>query len=370
MGYEVEFLPVGEGGSSGDAIVIRYGNLKAIPIQQRVIVIDGGYAETGERVVEHVKSTYKTNTVDLVVSTHPDNDHVGGLYEVVTELTVGELWMHRPWNHTQGTAKLYKNGNLTDAGISQKLRKALSTARELEAAALYRGVTINEPFTGRKDDGNAFLVIGPTETYYESLLPQFSCTPEALVQQILRNAGRSIIETAKAAYYTVADMWEWDGIDDNPTPTSAEHNSSVVSIFSWDGKYFLLTADAGIPALTGALNSLSPTWDLNKLTTVQVPHHGSRHNVGPTLLDRLLEPRLQAPLQKRTAFVSVGKEPLVKHPSWRVLNAFNRRGAPVWQQNGGTVTFHHEAPDRGLTPMAPQPFFTQVEEGESDEAAA
>jgi len=78
MGYEVDFLPVGED-KSGDAITLRFGNLHADPPQQFVMVIDGGYAETGETVVEYVRTHYKTNRIDLVVSTHPDQDHVGGV---------------------------------------------------------------------------------------------------------------------------------------------------------------------------------------------------------------------------------------------------------------------------------------------------
>lgn len=370
MGYEVAFLQVGDGGCGGDAIVIRYGNLLANPVQQRILVIDAGYADTGKAVVDHVKNVYKSNRVDLVLSTHPDNDHVGGLYEVVTELTVGELWMHRPWNHTRGTASLYKDGRLTDAGISAKLRKALSTARDVETAASRRGITIREPFTGRVDESQSLVVLGPTEAYYESLLPQMSCTPDSILEQAIRYAARGLMQKAKDAYYSVRESWERDGIDDNPTPTSAENNSSVVSLFGCDGKYFLFTADAGIPALTNALDALNPQWDLNQLFMVQVPHHGSRHNVGPTILDRMLGPKLSAPAKKRHAFVSVGKEPTTKHPSRRVLNAFTRRGATVWQHEGGTVTFHREAPPRNWNALTAQPFFSHVEDVEADSAVA
>jgi beta-lactamase superfamily II metal-dependent hydrolase len=370
MGYEVAFLQVGEGGCGGDAIVIRYGNLLANPIQQRIIVIDAGYADTGKAVVSHVKDVYKSDRVDLVLSTHPDNDHVGGLYEVVTELTVGELWMHQPWNHTRGTAGLYKDGRLTDAGISAKLRKALSTARDVETAALRRGITIREPFTGRRDETESLVVLGPTEAYYEALLPQMSCTPDSILEQVIRYATRGLTQKATDAYYSVRESWDRDGIHDDPTPTSAENNSSVVSLFGHDGKYFLFTADAGIPALTNALNALNPQWDLNQLFLVQVPHHGSRHNVGPTILDRMLGPKLPAPAKKRHAFVSVGKEPTTKHPSRRVLNAFTRRGATVWQHEGGTVTFHQGAPPRNWTALTAQPFFANVEDVEANSAVA
>jgi hypothetical protein len=73
MGYEIDFLPVGDGSKSGDAIALRYGNLASgDPNQQMVIVIDGGYTDDGEALVELIKTHYNTDYVDVVVSTHPD----------------------------------------------------------------------------------------------------------------------------------------------------------------------------------------------------------------------------------------------------------------------------------------------------------
>ena len=41
-GYEIDFRAVGEGERSGDAIVVRFGNLAGNRDQQFVMVIDGG----------------------------------------------------------------------------------------------------------------------------------------------------------------------------------------------------------------------------------------------------------------------------------------------------------------------------------------
>src|SRR5438105_4350699 len=105
MGYEVDFLPVGDGERSGDAIALRFGNLSGSRLEQTVMVIDGGYVESGEALVEHIKEYYKTDDVDIVVSTHPDADHAAGLAVVLEQLRVRVLWMHRPWNHTEDIAK-------------------------------------------------------------------------------------------------------------------------------------------------------------------------------------------------------------------------------------------------------------------------
>ena len=49
MGFEVDFLPVGEGEKSGDAIAIRCGNLNGSRNEQFVMVIDGGTLDSGMR---------------------------------------------------------------------------------------------------------------------------------------------------------------------------------------------------------------------------------------------------------------------------------------------------------------------------------
>jgi hypothetical protein len=48
MAWEVDFLAVGEGEKSGDAIAFRFGNLTGSREEQKVMVIDGGTLEAGE----------------------------------------------------------------------------------------------------------------------------------------------------------------------------------------------------------------------------------------------------------------------------------------------------------------------------------
>jgi hypothetical protein len=54
MGYEIDFLPVGEGEDSGDAIALRFGSLFGPRSEQTVVVIDGGFKESAEGLVSHI----------------------------------------------------------------------------------------------------------------------------------------------------------------------------------------------------------------------------------------------------------------------------------------------------------------------------
>jgi len=97
MGYEIDYIPVGEGAKSGDAIALRYGNLHGPRSEQTVVVIDGGTLESGDALVEHVIGRYGTNVVDIAFLTHPDGDHAHGMRRVLERLQVNQLSMHLPW---------------------------------------------------------------------------------------------------------------------------------------------------------------------------------------------------------------------------------------------------------------------------------
>lgn len=90
--FEIDFLPVGQAGKSGDAICMQF--TRPDTGAKAVVVIDAGYKEDGEALVEHIKTHYGTTTVDLAILTHPDADHIGGMGEVVRNLYVTELWLH------------------------------------------------------------------------------------------------------------------------------------------------------------------------------------------------------------------------------------------------------------------------------------
>ena len=131
MGYEIDIIGVGQESKSGDAIAIRWGNLFGQRSEQRVVIIDGGFHESGQDVVNHIVKYYRTNSIDAVISTHPDQDHVNGLDVVLDELSVSQLWIHKPWEHNQGLARKFADGRVTDSSLGERLRKSLDTASDL-----------------------------------------------------------------------------------------------------------------------------------------------------------------------------------------------------------------------------------------------
>ncbi len=360
IGYEVDFLAVGEGEKSGDAIALRFGNLITNPPQQIVVVIDGGFKDSGAALVKHIRTYYKTDTVDAVICTHPDNDHASGLETVLNELRVANLVMHLPWNHTQDTSHLFEDSRVTDESVRRALRESLENARALEKLAKQKGIKIVEPFWGTTGFDSAMRILGPTEKYYKSLLPGYRGTPEpkeGLFPELSKLFGE-----AKETVTKIAEKWGFETLDDSGE-TSPENNSSVITLFTIEDESLLFTSDAGIPALSEAVGRLqAESFDFSKLKFVQVPHHGSKRNIGPTLLNTLIGPKTSQPIKIKTAYASVSPDGSPKHPAKKVTNAFLRRGAPVYVTAGETKRYFKNAPDRGWHKVDPLPFYDVVEE--------
>ncbi len=200
MAFEVDFLPVGAGEKSGDAIAVRWGNLAGPRAEQKVMIIDGGTLEAGKNLVNHVQTYYGTTFVDAVVCTHPDIDHACGLKVVLEELDFGFLLMHQPWNHASEVLDLFKNP-LTPTKLKEKLQKSITAAHDLQEVCDDKGKKVYEPFAGATWDN--IRVLGPNRDYYQQLLAQFRETPAAVypVPSILQKA----IATAKETIEWVAE---------------------------------------------------------------------------------------------------------------------------------------------------------------------
>jgi beta-lactamase superfamily II metal-dependent hydrolase len=327
---EIDFLAVesadGAGSKSGDAIVMRFttASWQATPF---VVVIDGGYGAVGERVVSHIRDRYLTDRVDLVVSTHPDADHINGLVPVLENLHVEELLLHLPWNH---------HSDVSDFSNIEKIE-------ELYALAQTNEVGVVEPFTGVTRFGDAFRILGPTTEYYEQLLEDD--LPSGVVDRVLKASAEGFASLSARSEESEEPL-------DDTDRTSARNNSSVVCSLFAGGEYHIFTGDAGITALDAAGGSFSSQLGVSRPSQIeffQVPHHGSRRNLGPGVLD-LWFPYGAA---ESTAFISSAKVD-EKHPGLATLRELNDRGFRVHSTEGRNLLHSHDASPRADYYEAPR----------------
>lgn len=166
----------------------------------------------------------------------------------------------------------------------------------------------------------------------------------------------------------VQAVWHRDSLEEPaPGAVSPENNSSVVLLLRLGGRDLLFTGDAGVEALTEAANRAAALGiDLKGCHFYQIPHHGSRRNLGPTILNQIVGPIVTPGVNGRTAFVSAAEDGAPKHPSQRVVNAFNQRGVKVVPTQGIIINHHFgSVPNRawGAAPTLDfKPYFEVEEE--------
>jgi beta-lactamase superfamily II metal-dependent hydrolase len=365
MDFEIEFHPVGDASKAGDAIVVRYGHNGVYA----VTVIDGGTEDSGASLVEHIKSVYGINTVvDHAICTHPDSDHASGLRKILEKLPVKNLWLHGVWHHAAEMVPFFEDTRWTQQVLETSIRKEYPIIEELINLAAAQNTPVREPFAGQQI--GPFTVLSPTEWAYLRLVPQFRKTPTPHLDRLKAEnmwIGEPRTPSLVGALLEkvvswIPELWEYELLREGAI-TAAENETSTVLYGRFGTSSVLLTADAGVNGLYWSCDFAQQSGiDLSTLNLVQVPHHGSRSNVTPSALDRLLGPRLpRGSPEKRLAVVSAPKDD-ESHPRKMVMNAFLRRGAGVRKTQGLYFRYHSGTmPHRPETIAVPFDFFDQVE---------
>ena len=355
MPYEIDFLPVGTNASSGDAIALRYGSSQS---GFTIHIVDGGYADTAPGLIDHIRTDYQSETVTHVVLTHADGDHAAGLVDVLENLSIGTLWMNRPWLYAAEIIQHF-HGNWTVSGLERYLKEKYPTLVELEEIANGRNIPVREVFQGAQI--GAFTVLAPSRQRYLNLLPDFDKTPERKTTADSPGFFGRVVEVAKAAARWIAESWTGETLSENPDPTSASNESSLVQMAVIEGQQLVLTGDVGPEGLHEAAAYAEMIFGQLAPRFIQVPHHGSRRNVTPSALNRWLGPILpQGADPVGTAYCSAARLD-EEHPRKKVVNAFTRRGYKVYLTKGKHI-YHHRGSSRSGSPITPEAFSPQVEE--------
>lgn len=188
------------------------------------------------------------------------------------------------------------------------------------------GIPRYEPFTGMSF--GCFTVVGPSEKFYEKTLTEYQSDSDldkadAFLKRFDEPTAVQLLNEASGHHYVIDD-------DEDNTPTN---ESSVILFAGIDNLRLLFTGDAGVRAITDARSA----YQISDLDWIDVPHHGSKHNVNSEML---------AYFKAKTAFISATRSQ--KHPSQSVVDALKRNGATVYStgNSGGGLRQPYGMPDR------------------------
>lgn len=121
---------------------------------ETVALIDCGTRSTGEDAVEYLKGIGITE-IDYVIGTHPHDDHMGGMYDVITNFKVGKIIMPKA-KAGEVTANWYMTlMNEIKSGNYQLEYAELGTVYNLGDATMKIIGPISEP----KDNINNYSIV-------------------------------------------------------------------------------------------------------------------------------------------------------------------------------------------------------------------
>ncbi|WP_434641837.1 stalk domain-containing protein [Thermoanaerobacterium thermosaccharolyticum] len=107
----VSYIDVGQ----GDSILIQTPSGKNM-------LIDAGVSEMGSTVVSYLKSK-GINKLDVVIATHPHDDHIGGMPDVINTFNIGTFYMPKVTTNTNAFENLLnalKNKNVNSVYVKAR----------------------------------------------------------------------------------------------------------------------------------------------------------------------------------------------------------------------------------------------------------
>lgn len=269
MPFEIEMLSVG----AADSMIIRYFNQQG---EEIVILIDAGNRKDGPKIVRHINKWTNQKYIDLAICTHPDADHIGGFFHVVEHVKITEFWIHDPSKHKTAVRQMQQKINLSETlkkgfkNVLENLDHSFSLLSLIDSKGIRRD---REPFAGLQYELAPLLVVGPSVSYYESLLCRFRDVNILFEEE-------NDLEKSLQGGQLLSESLTTKQVLDMDNDRSKENNSSAIILFKPNSRKYLFTSDAGPDGLQKAHDK----YDLSNLDWLDVPHHGSRYNLSTSLI--------------------------------------------------------------------------------------
>lgn len=266
--WELQLLDAGY----GDSIFISI----KLAVREYNILIDGGLKSTYfnaknrrspsgplKLLLDDLKD--KERCIDLLVVTHIDDDHIGGICK----------WFEMDFPENNFVKQVWLNNDMyinNNNDLNNSVDQAISVLKKLQKNQIYHRYDIVEGMT-MSNDFCTIRVIAP------------KVDSRNIVTKKLK---ASLDNTTKnASLPSINELLQQDWI---MKPNSDENKASIAfELEIWDGTKLLLLGDAEYEDIMDGLNRFYKNCkEKLEYNYVKLSHHGSRNNFNPLFLDRIL----------------------------------------------------------------------------------
>jgi len=303
MNIQINMLNVGD----GDAIIVHLTR----NTEHLVVLIDAGHPGDAQLCFDALtpvlKSSGKT-APDLIVVSHYDSDHIGGMTTVVEKYkgAIKKAWLHKPrilmkvaaaapgllLEHLANSPEYdliedYDTFNhpLKTNDARQLVLESYNQMKGLMASLDSYSIPTEQPLAGHTLAGwEEIKVLGPTETFYKDCLKKMKDVPQVIEQetQLMLNESRKphLIKFTKFIEKST-NPCEFLKTQKKDHVTEVNQISIIIQIVV-DGNKYLFTGDASLESFE---NIPAYPESLKNIYWLKVPHHGSHNNSSPELFD-------------------------------------------------------------------------------------
>lgn len=261
----------------GDAIVIRMNNEGS----QTLIVIDGGPVNCAERIADYYDTL---GYIDLLILTHYDEDHIGGLLEYIGRHTkdkselIGEIWVNGAW-----VINFDKDENVSSYDNAYNLASCINCMKDkgIIKSLVYN---INNSMDDVKCEGFALSILTPNSSCLEMLENEFKryvdehglADDPDTDEQV--SYGRTLKDSQKSLK-TLAD-------EKHKANTTFMNKTSISFILYTEGKGIMMLGDADINDVVKKLTDMGYSKENPiHLDLIKLSHHGSKGNINKEFLE-------------------------------------------------------------------------------------
>lgn len=329
--YEIDMLNVG----AADAFLIHAFAISEDGSEiEYVVLVDAGNEGDGEKIIEHIKKYYNQQYLDLVIISHCDIDHYGGMKQLIDEhkskrssFEIKRVWVHDPYKHVDVDDVKYVRNQKT---LRERLNAAYAFNDDSNLLEMldYAKIPREEVYTGDICPALNITVLGPDLEYYESLIPEFR------VNLDFKDEQQDDVYDSYDCFRLTEDCFYSKTLDDADDDCSAVNQSSIVFLFEADGHKMLFTGDAGKAALRRVINKDKERNFVN-VSWLKVPHHGSKHNLDNSIISHF---------HPTISFISTEK--IGKYANQCTINALKKVSDVYSTHKTGTLQYQHRTSDR------------------------
>lgn len=293
MEFEINMINVEE----GDAIILmlKKNDRKAL------VLIDCGFKKYYPKVKRRLSEVLPefNNKIDLIVCTHYDNDHIGGVEMLLDDYhdIIEEIWLHKIATKISDQNEMMRQSlfNLEVMNSQKSIEEKLNKEEDFNSNLILEGYKelirttqkivdygleekTKEVKKGDYLKGfDEFQVISPTIEYFNSYLDELK--DEKFIREIPFKLYENKMIEELGDSTTPCEQLETSSIANNVTPTNM---ISIVTLLKTKNKKLLFTGDAGIETFEEQ-NLLND--DLRDIDWLDLPHHGCQNNTSAAMLN-------------------------------------------------------------------------------------